>query len=366
MIRVLGCAALLGMLSMPAPAWSEVTPKIKPVTAAKKHVPPVPDLPPQALKAADTYSIRHRGLALLVIQNNRILLEDYQEGSGQDVKHRIYSGTKGFWTLAGLAATEDGLLHLNEPVADTLPQWYVDPRKAPLCLCELLNFTSGLEPDFPLHGIDGSNRDTRAMRDKILAPRGQAFIYGPAAMQVFHEVLKHRLADWNETPTEYLERRVLYPLGLGPQRYLPDSDNNPLIASGFMITAREWAAMGRCLLHRGWPILANNSLTPALRGSSVNPAYSLGFWNNHAVTAPDANEVDIEEMLELDWYRQNWSHAVLSLAAPPDLFASIGSAGQRLYVVPSRNLVVVRLSRDSHFKDSEFLQCLFGNPQSLQ
>ena len=192
-----------------------------------------------------------------------------------------------------------------------------------------------------------------------MAGRNGAFIYGPAAMQVYHEVLKSRLAAWSETPTAYLERRILYPLGLGSQRYMPDENNNPLLASGFTLTAREWACLGLCLLHHGWPLLAGDSLSSVLSGSAINPAYSHGFWNNHAAAWPDSREIDIEEMLQLDWYKQNWRHAALCRSAPPDLFASIGSAGQRLYVIPSRSLVIVRLSHDSKFKDCEFLHLLF-------
>jgi hypothetical protein len=38
----------------------------------------------------------------------------------------------------------------------------------------------------------------------------------------------------------------------------------------------------------------------------------------------------------------------------------IGTRGQRVYVVPSRNLVVIRLGEGRGFSDAEFLRCLFG------
>ena len=77
----------------------------------------------------------------------------------------------------------------------------------------------------------------------MVAEPGSAFIYGPAALQVFHQLLKEKLRD--QTPTHFLERRVLHRLGLGPQRYLPDRADNPLLATGFILTAREWAKVGR-------------------------------------------------------------------------------------------------------------------------
>ena len=54
------------------------------------------------------------------------------------------------------------------------------------------------------------------MRSAVIAQPGNAFIYGPAALQVFHRVLKVKLAG--KSPTEYLEQRVLKRLGLDPQR----------------------------------------------------------------------------------------------------------------------------------------------------
>src|SRR5207237_662022 len=65
--------------------------------------------------------------------------------------HKIYSGTKAFWDLAGLAAAEDGLLRLDERVADTITSWRSDPRKAQVTIQQLLDFDSGLEPQFFLH-----------------------------------------------------------------------------------------------------------------------------------------------------------------------------------------------------------------------
>ena len=83
----------------------------------------------------------------------------------------------------------------------------------------------------------------------MVAKPGKAFIYGPAALQVFHQVLKEKLHG--KTPTEYLERRVLRRLRLGPQRYLDDRAGNPLLAAGFVLTARQWAKMGQLVLDRG-------------------------------------------------------------------------------------------------------------------
>ena len=65
-------------------------------------------------------------------------------------------------------------------------------------------------------------------------------------------------------------------------------------------------------------------------------------------------------MLVPKWQRQNWSGAVLCRDAPSDLVACVGSGYQRLYVIPSLNLVVVRQSSGGRFSDARFLRLLLG------
>src|ERR1043165_10138860 len=80
---------------------------------------------PNALRAAAAYSSSAGGTSFLAVQNGETLLE---QSAGEP--HKIYSGTKAFWCLAALAAAEDGLLSLDEQVANTIDAWRTDPRKA--------------------------------------------------------------------------------------------------------------------------------------------------------------------------------------------------------------------------------------------
>jgi CubicO group peptidase (beta-lactamase class C family) len=223
-------------------------------------------------------------------------------------------------------------------------------------LRQLLDFSSGLAPGFSLQNDIARDRDKMAIGLPLVADPGAAFIYGPAALQVFHQVLKTKLRP--QSPRNYLDRRVLRRLGLGPQRYLLDRAGNPLLAAGFMLTPRQWAKMGRLVLERGRPVVKPELLAQSWRGSSANGAFSLGWWNNRA--APEGREVDIEEMLEAKWAQQNWRDACLCRAAPNDLVACIGSRHQRLYVIPSLDLIVVRNGSGGSFLDSQFLRLLLG------
>ncbi len=308
-------------------------------------------LDPAAVRAAVDYSMRHRGASILVIQNGRALLE-----RNARTPHRIFSGTKAFWNLAALAAAEDGLLSLDERVADTIEEWQSNPRKSRVTIRQLLDFSCGLAPVFSLHEMQPGDRDAIAIRASIVADPGTAFIYGPSALQVFHQVLKRKLR--NESPEHYLERRVLRRLGLGSQRYLPDRAGNPLLAAGWILTAREWSKLGRLVLADGSPVISANSLAQCWRGSPANRAFSLGWWNNRA--APSGREFDFERMLIPKWQQQDWRDACLCRDAPSDLVACIGSQNQRLYVIPSQRLIVVRQGDGGSFSDAEFLRLLLN------
>jgi len=306
---------------------------------------------PNALRAAAAYSRSAGGTSFLAVQNGQTLLE---QSAGEP--HKIYSGTKAFWTLAALAAAEDGLLSLDERVAETLPAWQTDSRKARVTIRQLLDFSAGLEPVFYLHNNNPGDRDSIAIRAPLVATPGSAFIYGPAALQVFHAILKEKLHG--ESPTRYLERRVLSRLGLGSQRYLTDGAGNPLLAAGWVLSARQWAKLGQVALAGGAPVVSSGSMSQCWRGSGANRAFSLGWWNNKA--APGGREFDIEAMLVPKWPRQSWGGAVLCRAAPSDVVACIGSGYQRLYVIPSMNLVVVRNGSGQKFSDAQFLRLLVG------
>jgi len=310
-----------------------------------------------ALDDAWQYSIAHNGYSLIVIQHGRVLLEGYAPGDGPGVRHKIYSGTKGLWCVAAVAAQADGILDLDEPVAATITEWRGEPGRGGITIRQLLNFTAGVDPGFHLHSDEVADRDAYAVALRQVAPPGESFIYGPGQIQVFCELLRRKLAArGGETPWHYLVRRVLRPAGLGNVPHKVDAAGEPLLASGVLLTAREWARWGEFLLAGGRGRVGD--LGECLRGSACNRAFGMGFWLNHAASYGRA--VNVEDDLDPDWRRQDWSGACLCCDAPRDLFVSLGSMGQRLYIIPSLDMVVVRLSADSHYSDAEFLRLLLS------
>ena len=198
---------------------------------------------------------------------------------------------------------------------------------------------------------------------RIRPPRGESFIYGPSQLQIFCEVLRRKLQPRHLTPEQYLDRAGSATSRNRRCRLSRGRRGNPLLASGFRLTARQWARLGELILgkgrYRGRQIVRSDLLAECFRGTHINPMFGMGFWLNRS--APDGREVDVEKMLELPWERQNWREACLCREAPRDMIAAIGSGYQRMFIVPSMNLVIVRQGRDDRrFSDAHFLRLIFG------
>ena len=112
--------------------------------------------------------------------------------------------------------------------------------------------------------------------------------------------------------------------------------------------------MGQLILDGGSPVVSPSSLALCFRGSAANCAFGMGFWNNAHGGEFGGREVDIEDTLEPKWYRQNWQRRLHLPRRPADLVAAIGSGYQRLFVIPSMQLVVVRQGKFGRYSDARF------------
>ena len=193
-------------------------------------------------------------------------------------------------------------------------------------------------------------------------------MYGPSQLQIFSEVLRRKLLPRHLTPRAYITRRILRPLGIGEVDFREDGAGNPLLASGFKLTARQWLALGILVLNKGKyghrQIVSSELIKECFRGTRANPMFGMGFWLNRTANDPLAREVDVEKMLNVPWERQDWQHDCLCKDAPRDLIAAIGSHYERMFIIPSMNLIVVRQGREASFSDARFLRLILGEDQS--
>jgi CubicO group peptidase (beta-lactamase class C family) len=317
------------------------------------------------IKSADCeraakYSQSRHGTAMLVMQNGRTIFEHYANGGSAGRRWPIFSGTKSFWGIAALAAARDGLFRLDDAVADTITEWKDDPRKSRITIRELLNQTDGIDGASHLQRPSIRDRNTMAIQLPEVAEPGAAFIYGPSHLQIFTELLRRKLRG--RSVIGYFEGRVSNRLGLRGLNYKKDSHGNPLPATGFELTAREWARFGELIVgdgsYRGRQIVPPALLREALTGSQANPCYGLTFWLNQQ--ASNGREGDMERVLDLPWQSAQWMDVCICKDAPADMVIALGSHYQRLFMIPSLKVIIVRQGSGGNFSDAQFLRLVLG------
>lgn len=89
--------------------------------------------------AAIAYSDLHRGVSVLVLQDGVPVCQS----NNVSRPHELWSGTKSFIGMIAAAAVQDGLIRLDEPVADTIVQWRGDQARSRITIAQLLSMTSG-------------------------------------------------------------------------------------------------------------------------------------------------------------------------------------------------------------------------------
>jgi CubicO group peptidase (beta-lactamase class C family) len=318
------------------------------------------DIQPGNCARAANYSDKNRGFSVLVIQNDKTVFEHHANGGGAELRCKIFSGTKSFWGIATLCAVRDGLIKLDDRVADTIKEWKNDPRKSQITIRQLLNQTDGIEPAPHLHSQSIHDRNVVAIQLPLVAPPGAAFEYGPSHLQIFNEILRRKLNG--KSTISYIQENVLSPLGLTGLEFKKDGRGNPLPASGFELSAREWARLGELVFghgnYHGHQIVPSSLLAQAFIGSSANPSYGLTFWLNRQ--APNAREIDIEKELDLKWQRARWFGICICRAAPPDMVVALGSNYERMFIIPSLNAIIVRQGWSAKFSDAYFLRLVLG------
>ena len=287
-----------------------------------------------ALETALAYARDQRSSAVVIVDHGETVAERYWsvEGGGPAYAAMLSGTTENgapiedvasmqksmVSVLVGIAA-ERGLLGLDAPVSDVLGLGWSDAtrdQEAAVTIRHLLTMSSGLSPEL-----------------EFQAPAGTLWRYNTRAYSLLLDVLETVTnSGIDRLTTEWLTE----PIGMRdtawrPRPWVtPARDANPI---GLYTTARDLVRFGELMLAGGvWQgqrLVSESFVEEAVSPSQdLNPAYGLLWWLNGLPmrAAPGVT-----------------THAVLAPAAPGDLFAALGALGRKLYVVPSLDVVVVRL-----------------------
>ena len=320
---------------------------------------PAPIVNDGAFAAADAYSAGTDDDALLIYRDGVLVYETYRADNPTE-PHVLHSGTKSFSCAIAVRAQMDGLLTLEEPVANTITEWADDPVRATITIRQLLTLTSGLPGLGAVEiGRRRVNMVERVIHDvDLIGTPGEVFAYGSSNYFLFAEVMRRKLNG--EDAWAYLTRTVLNPLGINVDHGADGASNIDLAAQG-MTTAREWARYGQLILQNGvWdglqlldPIL----LSACFHSTTANTVYGLTWWLGFDLQ----NFTDIQPTRPIPAVGEDEITAITTGERVPQVIIAGGAQDQRLIIMPSLRLVVVRFARgDRNYSDAQFLEFLIA------
>jgi CubicO group peptidase (beta-lactamase class C family) len=293
-----------------------------------------------ALGLAAEWSGPH-SFGVVVIRRGMLVAESYSRNVASRTRFDIWSCTKSFTSLAwGMLLADPGVsVTLESPVHPLIPEAYPlsDPRKEQITIGHLLSMQSGINGESI--GAGGMPTSTRAGIFEY------GFGHAPNRYGQWVDRLAHDPgAGWDCSDPgythlawafaavagrelrDYVEERLFAPIGVeaswelqGGSGFLGPRTN---AHTGLQMSGRDLARVGYLLLRGGeWDgeqLVPRAWIDTATHPSQPYwPTYGYGFWTNAT---------------------GEWLDGV-----PRDTIILAGYGGNRCYVVPSEDLVVVRV-----------------------
>ncbi len=294
-----------------------------------------------AMQAVLDYVQGQKTTGFLVIQDRKTLAEKnwpapaegqfrnfaYETTPDGALLEDVASQQKSFVSMLVAVAIDKGLLDVAKPVSAYIgPGWSkASPdQEAKIKVIDVLTMSSGLTERFG-----------------YAAPPGTVFLYNTPV----YAITKQIVAAAAKQPLETITHDWLTaPAGMTNtswrQRPAAFADvGNP---TGLVTCPRDTARMGQVVLDGGKTadgkrMVSEAGMKAMFARSATNPAYGRLWWLNGSpfTIKPLANRVD----------------GPLIPAAPADLVAALGALDRKLYVVPSKKLIVVRMGAACPDKD---------------
>ena len=278
-------------------------------------------------------------LAVAVVYNNMLIGEAYAPGIDKNTPLLGWSMTKSIIsTLVGMRVA-DHKLSIHEPAP--VPEWKNDDRSN-ITLSSLLHMTSGLKWDENYFDISDATKMLYVYGDMyryaisrpVAYPPDSVWYYSSGTSNILSGIIRNTFGN-NRAYLTYPYVRLFYRTGMLHTTLETDASGTFVGSSYSYATARDWARFGLLYLHRGIfagdTVLSPGWVSYTLREAPhSNGAYGAQWWLNHNNKLPDV---------------------------PADTYFCDGFQGQRIFVIPSRNLVVVRLGWSmKNFNFNKFLK----------
>lgn len=282
-------------------------------------------LEPVARALVDEQSYNGTPFAFVVLHEGGVVAERYRTGFSADTRLLSWSMAKSFTSaLAGIMAG-DSMVDIHAPL--DVPEWKDDDRSK-ITLNNLLQMQSGLQwnenygtrSDVNLMLHKAGDMGLYAMSKPLEHEPGTYWYYSSGTTNIIMRYLRGRFSS-DAAFQSYIRDRFFGAIGIRNACFEPDMSGTPVGSSYVYVTPRDFARFGQLylddgcvdgtrILPEGW---VDYTATPA---SASEGQYGASFWLNRSKTYPDA---------------------------PADMFECRGHDGQEIFIIPSKQLVVVVL-----------------------
>ncbi|MEQ8410830.1 MAG: serine hydrolase [Erythrobacter sp.] len=300
-----------------------------------------------ALKGAQAFSHKHKGLGLLVLHDGVPIHESYAGGASVTSTSASASMMKSLIALLYGIAIRDGIIgSVDDPIGDYLDEWAQDPR-GDITLEQMLTMSSGLAPSDFMKIIFAPDIGAEAVKLELAGEPGSEFSYNNAVTKLLTLALDRALsAQGKGGVLEYLEAELWCPIGNGPARVWVDPAGKARGYAGMQATLRDWARVGELIRNEGRAggeqVVPESWIAAMASPSDANAQYGLHVWlgrehtpqraysKENPVKVPHSEPFEAQDIVYFD-----------------------GFGGQRVYVLPSHDLTVVRIGEvDLTYDDS--------------
>lgn len=275
--------------------------------------------------------------AVVVVHQGRLVAERYADGFDADTPMLAWSATKSVGNAIVGRLVHDGRLDLAD---DRLVADWEDDERADITLAHLLEMRSGLAFDETYDvGTDATtmlftpvDAGAYAAEQPLEHPPGTHWQYSSGSTNIVCDVA-HEASGMGP---ELAHELVFAPLGMSTALIEPDLHGGLVCSSFGYATARDWARFGQFFLADGvWD------------GERLLPE----GWVAYATTPVEADNVDdLDDPYGASWWLNDAPDVERRMpSVPSDAYWASGFDGQQVVVVPSEDLVVVRLGLAQEF-----------------
>ncbi|MBW2241829.1 MAG: serine hydrolase [Deltaproteobacteria bacterium] len=275
-------------------------------------------------------------LAVLVAHGGRLVAERYASSVHRDSRLLSWSAAKSVTAaLIGVAELEGRLDRFARAV---VPEWQEasDPRGA-ITPDQLLRMSSGLAFDETYGAVNDVSRMLFTHPDagafaadmELVHEPDSAWSYSSGTSNILARILRDLFGQDLEAQVRWSRASFFDPIGMRSAVFETDASGSFIGSSLFYATGRDWARFGQLHLQDGtWNgqrILPEDWIRYVSTPTPKAPEgrYGAGWWLNAGDPA--------------DPTQRMWP------TVPPEVYAARGMSGQYVVIVPSAELVIVRL-----------------------